>query len=419
MAIKVTTTDPAQLENLARCFSACVPIGMENCLKSYLLAQYAFQKTCVQPTGGPDNGSTTVTATTLTASWTNGATNANGWLIMWGTSAGASDLGRAVLPMLPTSYTITGLTTGQTVFWTVFGLLNGCEGKFSTSGSGTPSLCPFSAKTCDWANRVVANGDPRPSNAVLQAYDTWYQSLVTNGIDGLMIWNILLNAVPGTIITNTTPFFKTFGSDPANLGPAVAAGDFGVNGFVGVSGSNKYFRTGVVPSAAFPSVNSAGIALYNYADTGTASSYYSGCNDAANANLYECPFFNGGGNGYFFTCFFGAGDFIQWLAPDANNVFQGYISSQRTAANSWNIYGARSTFAHASVGSSANAPGTRTGQEIYVMTKNDNGAPVAGTLGSPNTLSFFAITQGLTSAQDLALFNATQTLLQTIGGGFR
>ncbi len=284
---------------------------------------------------------------------------------------------------------------------------NSNEGSNSTSGA---SLSPA---TNDWVNRVQINGDPKPDAPVINAYDAWYKCVVAAGIDGKIMANVLLNAQAGRLITNVTPFFHAKGTDPWGA-PLCIAGNFGINGLTTGAGSG-YLTTGIVPATDFPSNNNAGAACYYYDNPGTNTGFMFACDNAGTTNLFEARY-NGAGN-YFFTCFFGAGDFISWAAPGAV-PFNGWFSVQRTAANAFSAYTANSGLAHAAVGSSANAPGAATTAPIDIWFKNINDNGAVG-IALPGTISFGIVTNGLTVAEDNALFNCTQTLLQTIGGGFR
>lgn len=383
-------------------------------------SQGVFSITSVPPCTPPNPAKNLIdvlnTMTTIDFNWGQdlGGPVTDHFIVKWGTVSGVyTDTDTASGATF--NYTITGLTAGTTYFIAVQAVgTDGCLAANSSElSTATTSLSPA---TTDWSNRVVANGDPAPSDSVLLAYDTWYKALVTAGIDGKIISNVLLNAAPGLIKTNITPFFHTKGTDPWGA-PSCVGANFGVNGLTTTVGG--YLTTGVTPATDYPSNNDCGIGCYFYDNPGTSSGYMFGCDNAGPTNLLEA--FYAGGAGYFFTMFFGGSDFLNWNPVTGvgsfGNCFNGWFSSQRTASNLWKVFASNSTNPHATVGTSTNAPGAATvGQDIYFKTINANGTPGAPL---PNTMSFAIVTKGLTLAEDAALAAATQTLLETIGGGFR
>lgn len=420
------STDPSDIANAARCFSSCISDPLS--VRAYLLDQVSIiaAPPCVTPTaptlaGLVNGGGDPAFDGCLQASWkqlSNSGTLIIGYIVSWGTTSGGPYTSNSgLLPVTPKTYLACGLTPGTTYFFVVqaVGSVSGCNSVNSNERSNVPTgTSPLSPATLDWVARVQINGDPKPPDPIITCYDNWYKALVAGGIDGKIICNCLLNAVPGTLITNVTPFFKVKGSDPW-AHPALGGANFGANGLSGIAGAG-FLATGMVPATDYPSANNCGIAAYYYDNPGTNTGFEGGITNGAFTQIQEI-YYNGPGSGYFFTMFFGGGDSIHWDPGGALSVFNGWKSSQRTAANAWSVYAANSVTPHASVGSSVNAPGAiPPGLDIYFKSRNDNGA---GDISLPGTISFAIITQGLTAAEDTILFNATQTLLQCAGGGFR
>jgi hypothetical protein len=269
----------------------------------------------------------------------------------------------------------------------------------------------------DWVARVQTNGDPKPADATISAYTTWYNSLVANSLDSLIYSNVLLNARTNTIVTNTTPFFKAAGNDPwTNAG--FNAGNFSINGIPQTISS--YFKTGIIPSLAFSSVNNWGLVTYittkptnDFGQLFGAASGGGFANDAIEVTYDGATTYTGFGcgTGHPTTAF--TGPIVNGTPPPAD-YWQGWLSLQRVGTN-LTFYIASSTQAHTAISTINNAAGILPAFELYFQ--NINVGNAAGN-EFPGGASFMAVTQGLNAAQDTNFYAATQTLLQTIGGGF-
>lgn len=255
----------------------------------------------------------------------------------------------------------------------------------------------------NWVSRVQANGGASPSNATITAVNTWWTGIVSAGLDTKILAANFF--APDSLIACSTPFKVGGGHDPWQ--GTVDAGALSING-VSFFGS-KIFKTGLVPSVVYPSVNNNGVVLYVFTSANTGTENTLGCADAGFSNvLYMLDVQSG-------TLFFQS---CSTTISVANAGFNGWLSGQRTAANAVALYGASSVFPHAALVSSAAAPaaGLTSTTDIWV-----GGLNIAGVLNQPSADlgSFFACTTGLSSSDDTTLFNLTQTLRVTLGGGFR
>ncbi len=142
------SSDPADLANAARCFSSCVPIGLQNYLRTFLIKEIATIATppCVTPTAPTPRRTETISDTIIRVIWNqtgNPGTLITGYIVYWGTTAGGPyPFNSGVLPAFPRNYNITGLTPGTAYFGVVVAVtgIAGCVSansvEFSASTSG-------------------------------------------------------------------------------------------------------------------------------------------------------------------------------------------------------------------------------------------------------------------------------------------
>lgn len=264
----------------------------------------------------------------------------------------------------------------------------------------------LSAKTLDWANRVVSNGGSRPSNATLFSVDSWYLGMLADGLDSKILTASFI--APDNITAALTPFYKVKGSDPwAETG--FAAGDFSINGLRGNTTQDNRVNTGLNPSTDLASANSASVIIYAYSVT--------------SGGFTDFGVYNGGGQG-FNTSLNNGGNFYGAVADNSSASIgpvaspgQGYYCLSRTANNALNAYFANSGTAHHSFASNTNVNSqAMLNLSCWFWCLSVNGAVQSF---SPNTYSFCAIATGLTSSDSSKLFNRVQTLRQAFGGGYR
>jgi len=152
MSTPLTTTDPAELANLARCFSSCVPVGLHMAMRTQQLNNVAVVVTnpvCSTPRAPTINAIPTndTTAQVTWKSLPNSGSFITGWIVSWGTTSGGPyPNSSGVLPMVPRVYTATGLTSGTQYFFIVTAVTNiaGCtsnspERSATTTGTAPPA----------------------------------------------------------------------------------------------------------------------------------------------------------------------------------------------------------------------------------------------------------------------------------------
>lgn len=275
---------------------------------------------------------------------------------------------------------------------------------FGVNG-GLPFLAPsasgLSAKTTDWANRVVANGGAMPSAATLAAVDVYYNALVAAGDDSLMIYSLFF--APDSDIAAKTPFYHTSGSDPIGSTPTGIT----INGMQS-GGASENWITGINPAAVF-STSDMGLSLYTKTLSAKPQISWGGGDGSSMALIWNS------GTSYFVASY--ATWTISGVASSVASGDFGFYSANRTTTTSTVLYNANSVVPWASIGSSVAASGTApTGTGNNSIAWNSAGA--VG-INSTVTNSYFSVHHGFTTAQGQAEFNAVQTLRTAFGGGFK
>lgn len=313
---------------------------------------------------------------------------------------GATLLGTAASS--PYSITWAGGTYGS---HTLTAVLN-YEGNTIESPSVTTNIQQFTPKTEDYAERVVINGGTRPVDATLCAIDTWYQGLEAAGISDLMISACIFKN--DNRYAAATPFFNSAGLDPwfmlriePDTGTEVIA-----NGMKSNLVSAPYCDTGCVPSTVYPSNLDVGYTLYAYDAANSANEYTAGCSEAGFAR--PVAIFDTGSGGLLEA-------FALQAVGSAVPPFKGFLSMNRNAATT-TLYTASSTNPHGIFGSVGSVAGVLPTKSFYFFNINIGGTPGFYSL---STMSFAAIHRSMTQAQNSAFYNLTQSLLQTLGGGYR
>lgn len=257
------------------------------------------------------------------------------------------------------------------------------------------------AKTTDWANRVVANGGAMPSAATLGYVDTFQNALVTAGIDSLMIYNLFF--APDSEIAAKTPFYHTSGSDPATLTPTGIT----INGMQS-GGASEAWLTGINPAAVF-TTGDMGLSVYTKTLGGKPTISWGGGDGSAMALIWNS------GTSYFVASY--STWTISGVASGIASGDFGFYSANRTSTSSTVLYNANGSVAWASIGTSAGASGTPpTGTGNNGIAWNSGGVV---TISSTVTNSYLSVHHGFTTAQGQAEFNAVQALRTSFGGGFK
>lgn len=273
---------------------------------------------------------------------------------------------------------------------------------FLASAAGGPSPPVLS-----WSQRVVANGGAAPSQATLDALDTFYAALVAAGLDTKM--KVVNVYAPDSLIACLTPFIVGTGSDPwGNIGPFTAS-ELTVDGLKG-DGTTMALDTGVLLETEFPAPsNSHGFTVYTFDGLNENKRDGGATDSGAVEQLHHLAL---------------ASTLLNYSTPSgsnvvsvANNNFAGYVCMMRVNATTLEVYRANSGTAHALLG---NAVGAKVGslpavRSFYVHASNN-----VGLLAFPCTrrLSFAALHDGLSSAESSDLFDAIQQLRTDFGGGY-
>lgn len=272
-------------------------------------------------------------------------------------------------------------------------------------GNWAPAVAHSQLATA-WSSRVVTNGGAAPSDSTLSAIDTFSGSLVTAGISTKMLHvNIF---APDNLNAALTPLIVG-GASSSWYNVNFVGADLSSNGLKG-NASNKYVRTGFLPSTHFGSDSAAGITLYYYDITGYTSTQV---DFAANypATSMQCLLVIGDSvvNAQYGKA--GQG-FVQDTTPE-----YGYYSVNRTTSTDNKLYYAKSSTSHAQIASSTtnSQPGTNN-VEAYMFTGNEGGPQP---YYSGKTISFMALHQPLTSTESSNFYNAIQALRTSLGGGYR
>lgn len=408
----LSSTDPSAIANAARCWAMCVGGSSAASIKTYLLTKTADIATppCVTPTAPSQPVVFSSLDTILKIRWTQPANTGSlitSYTVSYGTTQGGPYTNSVTLAGGATRQAIlNGLSSGTTYYFTVTAnSFTGCSSAASAEGSGattgTPAIDP--AVTA-WQARVIANGGASPSQATLNAADTFWKGIKTDGLDSLII--ALNFFAPDNLIAAITPFIKGPGNDPwTNIGPFVA-GDITTSGLL-TDGGTKCLDTGVVPTTAFTSNNDFGISGYTGNITGLWS-FQSGSFD--NVNIAEIDI-QGVGSGIL------AGAWAAWninVAGLISGSTFGFVSVSRITTMA--AYQANSIIGFNTVTSGVAGSQTRPTPTIAMAGRNTNGVFSPTVRGA--WYSFGAIHHGLTAAQTQALYNRVQTLRQTLGGGF-
>ena len=264
-----------------------------------------------------------------------------------------------------------------------------------------------------WANQVVANGGARPSSTSINAVTAFVSGLVADGLTSKMI--AVCPFAPDSLIAALTPIpaLTTAGNDPWTNHNFVS-GDLTANGLVG-DGSSKYLDTGLAPAVIFSTNGNAGLTLYVFQNVSEAKLDFSVQNNVG-ADTFEL-YPPRSGDGGFFACWSEvASDLVTGTLP---NLFNGYISGNRTSTGFAQMTRANSGTPHAVAGTNTTAVAhshSSVTSNLFVFTGNNSGSPF--NLYSSKRLSFAAVHLGLTTSDSNNFFNRIQTLRTSFGGGF-
>jgi hypothetical protein len=253
-------------------------------------------------------------------------------------------------------------------------------------------------RASDWKNRALLIGG-NPSGPTVTALRTFWNGLVSDGASSPIL---SLNAmVPDDIPSMQTPFVVGPGLDPwVNHGFAI--GDLTVNGLVGNS-TTKYLETGFVPSTAGSNL---GCAFYTVSLAGSTGCNLSG---VSASTFFQAIAKYSDGHAYFYD----NGNGVVVASPPN---LGGFYAQNRVSATDHRAWFANSTHAFAQIGSTdAAAFGSYTSFAVEAFANN-----ASGTIQqfSGDRQSFAVFYSLMTSTQLSNLYNRTQTLRTSLGGGF-
>lgn len=393
--------DPNDLMVAAKCFNA-IPPGNLEAVKTALLCQWASG-------GGPVECGTPSDLIQISGAGMAGANQLyepNG-LTQW---KGVTDP-TWVMDLFEGVWTLGSIDTPdqyastENQFPCIWTLIPGGTGPAPT---GIYTVMPGPAMAAAWSDQVVANGGAAPSAPTVAAVTTFINALFTANILAKM--HVINCIVPDSAIAALTPLMKGTGfalwPDEGGLSSHLS-----VNGFQG-GFSNTFCHTGVIPSVEFSSPNSSGASFYMRVASLTGSPL--GVRSAGGAS----PWFE------LFIAVTSAVYVAYNSAVGSSEVHNlggagswGFVSGSRVAANDMRIFSARSNVAWGQRGATnTNAPTTLPTDDVAFM------ASVHDTNSWTNTwsdfCSFFALHEGLSSAEGQALFNAVQAMRTAFGGGF-
>lgn len=296
------------------------------------------------------------------------------------------------------------------------------SGASPANGAFNTALVAYGA-VANWAARILTNGAIQAiAQASVNAANTFYGKIVAIGLSKFKIMSLFVPEGIGTGDNGSfTPLIKAVGSDPW---PKISGtyGTTDINGYTPFPGTGAAISTGLVPNTHLTAGNyGATIYLYRNINSGTQRGAFGSAANSA-FNLGDAAFHmrsNLTQGAYIFMPSFNAGTGFN-PANLPSNDFAGYFSVNRVASNDMRLYVANSTLAHQQLAVDLN--NNVTALPLAALTLFAVNCTVGGivwTQFDDYTTSFFAVHEGLSSAQSLALYNAVQQFLVDKGGGFR
>lgn len=300
----LSSTDPSDLANAARCFASCIPPGEQIIVRTHLINNVTIraQPPCSTPTAPTIRRTQTINDTIIQVLWNqthNSGTIITGYIVSYGTIPGGPyPLSSGVLPAFPRSYNATGLTPGTTYYFVVQAVteISGCVSANSNEGSATTT--------------------GTPPNTLLTNLVHYYQ-LQENG----------------------APFVDV-GSNPVNLSYTNAGQDYSrVAGHTGANFAAHY--SGVNANNSISTVINAGFDFTGDSTGNTSMSYCCWFNwSAAQTNGPPQPMFSMIGaavNVQAFVLRRTAANTLQWTCIGFNGVGAASVTNAAVADGSWHL----------------------------------------------------------------------------------
>lgn len=428
--------DAPTIANNARCFSSCIPTEANLGIQSYLLGVISGQISASTP-GNPTNPGPILTAsrtflnqpvkqqiilgepplasyssvpssvtgfafasnlafTFVVASWDTPSPN-NTATEVWTSSDNITFVLAQTIAVPGTSANVAIPAIGSTTYCKVRRISASQQGPFT-------NVLLFAHS--DWETRALANSGIAALASSKSIQNNFYSALTMAGLLGKMLAVNLFDNQRGLATQTRTPLIKGTGTDPWTS-PNFGDPDATANG--AISSGAHYMAPINDASAFYGSDTNAGFTVYSFNATAGANLYDFGYTNNVGTLAMALQVNNGGTTN---AKIWNDTSLITLPTPGA-----GYYSANRVSATDFRLYFARSNSAHAQVGSSAAASGTRQAQHLDCLAVNAYEVPL-DELFTPRTLSFVAFHQGLTAAESAAFFTAVQAALVYSGGGF-
>lgn len=223
------------------------------------------------------------------------------------------------------------------------------------SGGGVP----VDPDVTDYLARLALAGGTIGDTA-LNAYKTLVASARASGYyTKILRWNLFI----GANLTSALVPQKVGGGNATDTNVNFVGGDYTESTGLTGNASNKYLRTGIIPSTML-STNDTHLALYNRS-SGTSGLHLAGLNSGSQALVLYAPFQGGTtGTSDQYNATGGQGRITGALGTPF-----GFAIGSRTAANAHTLYRNGS-----SVATAATSGGTLPSVELYVFARNNNGA---------------------------------------------
>lgn len=275
---------------------------------------------------------------------------------------------------------------------------------------------PADTTVSDWVARVISNGGSSPSAPTIAAANTFWNTLVSSGISAKM--KCVNFFAPDSFTAAATPLVVGGGYNKwLNWGYDADTDDYENNigfnnGSVSVNGvqgdSNSWFETNVIANNIMTPTDN-GVVVYVSANPDDSyGSWDIGASDSSNLRFSQ-----NGGDGSIHWTMYGNDDLVQ---GDAFTL--GYAACFRIG-DVISQYNRDATNAHHLAASASNPDNSNlnvphtAGFSIFGTNEGGNTVGI-----QDKTLSFVAMTRGLTEAESSTLASAIQTLRTAFGGGY-
>lgn len=258
----------------------------------------------------------------------------------------------------------------------------------------------------DWAARVVINGGAAPSTNTKNALNTFYLSLVSEGIASKM--KTVNCIVPDNLIAATTPLIKVAGIDPWTNTNYINA-DLSVNGLLDPENTAQ-LSTGFSPGVYWPSTENGGYTFCTNSGGSTTAPLMIAYEDS-----YRAEGITGTDavQGDFGTQH---GQIVKSIIGKYNKSDFNWTSVDRYDALLLGCFCANDDFGFQDLGTNNSAAGRPRPSNPIVM--NGRGGPYPLKPPYAHAYSFVAIHVALNATETQAFYNAFRAMRVGLGGGY-